>query len=84
MSLIRIRTSTNGSGSGSWRPKNMRILRIRILIPNTHAHCVPAEAHGVLDAPVDSSLLERALLAAPGLEVLPAVRTDSLQRKKRV
>jgi hypothetical protein len=48
----------------------------------THAHCAPAKAHGVLDAPVDSSLLQRALLAAPGLEVLPAVRADSLQTKK--
>jgi hypothetical protein len=60
----------------------MWILRIRISIPNTHAHCVPAEAHGVLDAPVDSSLLQRALLAAPGLEVFPAVSADSLQMKK--
>ncbi len=26
---------TYGFGSGSWRPKNMRVLRIRIRIPNT-------------------------------------------------
>jgi hypothetical protein len=39
----------------------------------------PAEAHGILDAPVDGSLGEGPLLAAPGFEVLPAVGTDRLQ-----
>jgi hypothetical protein len=28
----------SGAGSGSWRPKNMRLLRIRIRIPNTAAY----------------------------------------------